>query len=138
MKCLWVEARAEVTVFRTVDSLSLTAGPNGTVLFEKRFPRETKATITVRISPESNWYYARVSQGNREGGPGWRRAPDNRRGGGVITALRWTDWDEESIVEWRKRITLTPEGELGEEGRSPWPEQLKKGWNGEGAAPGDD
>jgi hypothetical protein len=137
VKCLWVEAQVRLPAFRAVDSLSLTSGPAESVLIEGGLTREEPATLTLRMSPESNWYYAQVTQGRRKGGPGWRRAPNNRYEGSVSAALRWTGWEEEYHAQWQKRLWGDPKGGYGEEGMGPAPELLKKGWNGEGAAPVD-
>jgi len=120
VKCLFAETVVDVTVYQRTATLTLTTGPRQTVLLKQQWQRAIEGRITLRLSPDCNWYYAKLRLGKQETGPGWRRAPDNLTSGERHGLPHWTDWNEEYRIHWRKRIEKYADDQFGETFIGPW------------------
>jgi hypothetical protein len=114
VKCLCVEATPDFPVYRHSGSIRLSAGPQQTALIQFPWQKEIRGQLTLRLSPDCNWYYVKIRLGKLEAGPGWRQAPSNLADGRSDGCLHWTDWHEEYRISWSKRIDFGPGGGLGE------------------------
>jgi hypothetical protein len=118
VSCQCVEAVVDLPISRKTTHLRVYCGP-----YERRFEwqQETSAKLTLRLSPEANWYYVKLNYGELEAGSGWREVPHNQTDGHSEVKAPWPGRKESFLIQWQKRIQKGPGGGLSETQISPVP-----------------